>query len=46
MKKALLILLLTISPAFADDQKDDQTNVYDFYRQMEPKSNSEALEKK
>jgi hypothetical protein len=29
MKKALLILLFTISPAFADDQ-----NVYDFFRQL------------
>jgi hypothetical protein len=30
MKKALLILLLTISPAFADDQ-----NIYDFSRQSD-----------
>ena len=29
MKKALLIFLFTISPAFADDQ-----NVYDFFRQL------------
>ena len=29
MKKALLIVLFTISPAFADDQ-----NVYDFFRQL------------
>ena len=39
MKKALLILLLTISPAFADDQ-----NVYDFFRQIEPKWNSAVLD--
>jgi hypothetical protein len=29
MKKALLIFLFAISPAFADDQ-----NVYDFFRQL------------
>ena len=29
MKKALLIFLFTISPAFADDQ-----NIYDFFRQL------------
>jgi hypothetical protein len=39
MNKALFIFLIMISPAFADDQ-----NVYDFFRQMEPKSNSAALD--
>ena len=38
MKKALLIFLLTISPAFADDQ-----NVYDFFRQL-PNSDSAIVD--
>src|SRR5262249_22257751 len=38
MKKALLILLFTISPAFADDQ-----NVYDFFRQL-PNSDSSIMD--
>ena len=38
MKKALLILLFTISPAFADDQ-----NVYDFFRQL-PNSDSAMVD--
>jgi hypothetical protein len=38
MKKALLIFLFTISPAFADDQ-----NVYDFFRQL-PNSDSAIVD--
>ena len=37
-KKALLIFLFTISPAFADDQ-----NVYDFFRQL-PNSDSAIVD--
>ena len=38
MKKALLIFLFTISPAFADDQ-----NIYDFFRQL-PNSESAIVD--
>jgi hypothetical protein len=40
MYKVLLILLLTISPAFADDQR----NIYDVFRQWEPKTDSAILD--
>jgi hypothetical protein len=40
MKKALLIFLITISPAFADDQ----TNVYDVFRQWQPKADTAILD--
>ena len=38
MKKAFLILLFTISPAFADNQ-----NIYDFFRQL-PNSDSAIVD--
>ena|SRR5260370_32458913 len=44
MKRALLIFFIMISPAFADDQKDDQRNVYDVFRQWEQKSDSDVDE--
>jgi hypothetical protein len=40
MKKALLIFLFTISPAFADDQR----NVYDVIRQWEKNSESAIVD--
>jgi hypothetical protein len=44
MKKALLILLIMIAPAFAEDQKDDQRNVYDFFRQRDQNSDSAIVD--
>jgi hypothetical protein len=38
MKKALFVLLITLSPAWADDQ-----NVYDFFRQL-PDTNSTIVD--
>ena len=46
MKKALLILLMMISPAFADDQKDDQRNIYDVFRQWDQKTDSAIVDEK
>jgi len=43
MRKALLILFITLSPAFADDQIG-QRNVYDVFRQWEPKTDAAVLD--
>jgi hypothetical protein len=46
MKKALLIFLIMVSPAFAEGQKDDQRNIYDVLRQWEQKTDSAIVDEK